>query len=113
MTLPQFRKFRMDWQINAQLYSCCNAHVQNSIVNTVSDFFTLSEGDLLNAIERIVTKCSNPSVHRLTFRSTLQLPNETIQEYIVKLKSLAPDCAFTCPGRNYDLQSINIFDQFI
>ena len=54
MTLPQFRKFRMDWNdfkhitnttgqhINAHLYSTCDAHVQDSIVNTVSDFFTLS-----------------------------------------------------------------------
>ena len=44
-------------------------HVQNSIVNTVSDFFTLSlslsEGDLLNATERIATKRSNPSVYHL------------------------------------------------
>ena len=28
-------------QINVQLYRSCDAHVQNSIVNTVSDFFTL------------------------------------------------------------------------
>ena len=50
---------------------------------------TLSDGDLLDGIERIVTKCSNPSVHRLTFCSALELPNGTMQEYIVKLKSLA------------------------
>ena len=79
---------------------------------TLCLIFLLSEGDLLYAIERIVTKRSNPSVHRLTFSSTLQLTNETIQEYIVKLKSLAPGCAFTCPGCNYDLKS-NIQDQFI
>ena len=35
-----------------------------------------------------------------------------IDKYIVKLKSLAPGCAFTCPGCNYDLKS-NIQDQFI
>ena len=29
------------------------------------------------------------------------------------MKSLAPDCAFACPGCNYDLQPINICDQFI
>ena len=86
MTLPQFQKFWMDWnvfkhvtnitwqQINVQLYRSCDAHVQNSIVNSVR--FFLSEGDLLNAIERIVTKHSNPSVHCLTFSSTLQLTNE-------------------------------------
>ena len=79
----------------------------------MSDFFTLSEGDLLNAIERIVTKRSNPSVYHLTFSSTFQLPNETIQEYIVEFKFLAPDCGFTCLCCNYDLWSINIHDQFI
>ena len=51
MILPHFQKFRMDWnvfkhitnisgqQISDQLYSSCDAHVQNSIVNTVFDFF--------------------------------------------------------------------------
>ena len=75
--------------------------------------FLLSGGDLLNAIEGIVTKHGNPSVHCLSFSLTLQSPNKTIQEYIVKLKSLAPDCAFTCPGCNYDFQCINICNQFI
>ena len=67
MTLPQFQKSRIDWnvfkhitnitgqQINAQLFGSCDAHVQNSIINTVSDFFPLCEGDLLNAIERTIT----------------------------------------------------------
>ena len=69
-------------QINVQLYSSCDANIQNSIVNTVSDFFTLSEDDLLNAIEGIVTKRSNPSAHHFIISSTLQPPNETIQEYV-------------------------------
>ena len=115
ITLPQSWKFQMDWnlfkhitnitgqQINDQLYSSCDAHVQNSIVNTVSDFFTLSEGDLLNATERIVTKRSNPSVYHLTFSSIFQLSDETIQEYIVEFKFLAPDCGFTCLCCNYYL----------
>ena len=77
--------------------------LQNSIVNTVSDFFTLSVGDLLNAIERIATKHSNPSVYHLTFSSTFQLPNETIQEYIFEFKFLAPECGFTCLCCNYYL----------
>ena len=97
-------------QINAQLYSSCDANVQNSIVSTVSVFFLLFEDDLLNAIEGIVTKQSNLSAHCLTLSSTLQSPHETI---VVKLKSLAPDCAFACPACNCDLQFINIWDQFI
>ena len=73
-------------------------------------FFLLFEDDLLNAIEGIVTKQSNLSAHCLTLSSTLQSPHETI---VVKLKSLAPDCAFACPAYNCDLQFINIWDQFI
>ena len=125
MTLPQFRKFIIDWavfkqitgitgsQIQAQLYSCCGEDVQNSLVNTITDIFTVSEKDLLKAIETSVTKRSNPSVHRMSFASMVQSVDETIQEYVVKLKSSAPDCEFACPGCNYDLQSEHIKDQFI
>ena len=53
MTHPQFRKFRTDWnvfkkitnlpdsQIHAQLYNSCDASVQNSLVNSVTNFFYL------------------------------------------------------------------------
>ena len=43
----------------------------------------------------------------------VQSASETIQEYVVKIKSSAPDCEFACPGCNYDLQSEHIKDQFI
>ena len=53
MTKPQFRKFKMDWQvykhitnlpesqIHAHLYNSCDDYVQTSLVNTAADFFTL------------------------------------------------------------------------
>ena len=47
----------------------------------LSDFFTLTKGDLLHAIERIINKQSNPSVYYLIFSSTLQLPKETISKF--------------------------------
>ena len=125
MTLPQFRKFLIDWnvfkritnisetQIHAQLYSCCDDIVQNTIVNTVPDIFSVSEANLLGIIESIVTKHSNPSVHRMNFGSIIQSPAETIQEFVVRLRSLAPYCEFTCPNCTFDLQSNHIRDQFI
>ena len=54
-------------------------HMFKIVLLTLCLIFLLSEGDLHYAIERIVTKRSNPSVHRLTFSSTLQLTNETIK----------------------------------
>ena len=54
-------------------------HMFKIILLTLCLIFLLSEDDLLYAIERIVTKRSNPSVHHLTFSSTLQLTNETIK----------------------------------
>ena len=125
MTLPQFRKFVIDWnvfkqitgvtgsQTLAQLYSCCEDTVQNSIVNTIPDIFAVSEKQLLKDIESIVTKRSNPSVHRMTFASLNQISDESIQEYLVKLRSSAPDCEFTCPNCKFDLSPVHIKDQFI
>ena len=125
MTLPQFRKFKIDWdvfkrithisgtQIHAQLYSCCDEATQNSIVNTINDIFSVTEETLLKTIEEIVTKHSNPTVHRMHFGSLTQEPNETVKEFLIRLKSAAKDCEFTCPNCNTDLQPIHVKDQFI
>ena len=68
MTLPQFRKFKMDWdvfkriknlpedQIHAELYNACSESVQKSLVNTESDFFPLTEEKIIKTLEKIVTK---------------------------------------------------------
>ena len=125
MTLQQYRKFLIDWnvfkqitgitdtQITVQLYSCCDDAVQNSIVNTVPDIFSVSEKDLLKSIEETVTKRSNPTVHRMNFAAITQNQHETVQDYLIRLKSSAPDCEFSCPGCNFDLQPNHIRDQFI
>ena len=125
MTLQQFRKFVIDWnvfkqitgirdsQVSAQLYSCCDETVQNSLVNTVKDIFSIDEKDLLKFIEQTVTKRSNPTVHRMNFSSITQSQSESIQDYLIHLKSSAPDCEFSCPGCDFDLQPIHIRDQFI
>ena len=54
MTQSQFRKFWIDWnvfkritnlpdnQIHAQLYNSCNETVQNNLLNTTTDFFSLT-----------------------------------------------------------------------
>ena len=109
MTHPHFRKFRIDWevcktvtviptdQIPSELYSSCDESVQNSITNTVKNFFSVSEADILREIETIATQKSNPSVHRMAFSSITQKDGESIKDFTVHLKSAALDCEFTCP----------------
>ena len=100
-------------QIHPQLYNTCDETVQNSLVNTVSDFFSLSKNELLDTLEAIVTKKSNPAVHRLTFASLLQSEGEPVNDFAIWLKAVSPDCEFICPGCSKDLQPFHIKDQLI
>ena len=127
MNHQQFRKFQQDWvvfkqithiqigELTAHLYNACNEEVKMAIINTHPDFLTLNEGDALKVLEPIVTVGSNPAVHRKAFGELLQEENQTIKNFIVRLRSVATDCAFQCPNPDckHDLSSINIKDQFI
>ena len=80
MMQPQFHKFCTDWtvfkqitslpesQLHAQLYNACDNTAQNTLVNTVNDFFVLTKNYFLHTLEDIVTKKASPAVHWLTFR---------------------------------------------
>ena len=61
----------------------------------------------------LLQKKSNPAVHRLTFSSLFQSEGEPINDFIIRLKSVSPDCEFTCPGCHKDLQPFHIKDQLI
>ena len=125
MTHQQFRKFTVDWnvfltmtrppasQIHAILYSCCDEAAQTAIINTYPDFFTFETDELLKKIELIVTRKSNPTVHRMTFAGMVQQDNETVQAYVVRLKSAATDCEFACPACKHDISRIYVRDQVI
>ena len=124
-TKPQWRKFLIDWtsfknitqlaecQIASQLYAACDETVQMSLINTVSDVFGLSEEELLKEIETIVTQKSNPTVHRMAFRQLFQGPSETVQDYVIRLKSNAVDCEYSCEKCKHDLTTVHVKDQFI
>ena len=125
MTHQQFRKFSIDWnvfvtmtrppasQIHAILYSCCDDATQTAIINTYPDYFKIPTDDLLDKIEAIVTRKSNPTVHRMTFSGMVQQDNETVQAYVIRLKSAATDCEFACPKCKHDMSSMYIRDQVI
>ena len=125
MTHQQFRKIKIDWAVYKEivslpdshvqnhLYSACAEEVQNSLINYNPDCLSMSEENFLNAIEKIVTKSINPSVHKMSFRKMYQKENESIKDYVIRLKSFAVDCEFTCPSCKVDISEINIKDQFI
>ena len=125
MTRPQFRKFQQDWtvykqitllqpsQTTAHLYNACNEEVQTSLINTHPDFLKEVEDNALKLIESIVTIRSNPAVHRKAFAELVQEEGQAVKTYGVRLRSAATDCAFQCPGCQYDLSAINIKDQLI
>ena len=97
MTLQQFRKFLIDWnvfkqitgvtgtQITTQLYSCCDDPVQNSLVNTISDIFSVDEKALAgcNQIDGHQTVKSNGPSYELCLnnpkptRNHPGIPNST------------------------------------
>ena len=124
MTHPQFRKFRIDWDVYKKitgfptahvgplLYSACDSDVQTSI-STSSTFFDLDEDAMLKAIELIVTKRVNPTVHRMNFSNISQHENETVQDFLTRLCSSAVDCEFLCPECEHDISRVNIMDQFV
>ena len=51
--------------------------------------------------------------HHMHFGNLAQTPNKSIKTYLVRLKSAALNCEFSCPECYYDLVHINLKDQFI
>ena len=126
MTRLQFHIFKTDWdvykhitnllnsQLHAHLYNSCDDYVQTSLVNSASNFMTYQKINYLYTIlENIVTQQSNPAVHPLNFSSITQSDNKTIKDFVIHLKSSAPDCEFICPQCNWNLQDIRLKDQLI
>ena len=125
MTMAEFRKFNIDWgvyrelsgirteQVALHLYNACDSMVQNAIINSDIEFFKANESENLKMLENIVTKKSNPSVHRLAFRGIEQSDSEAVKDFIVRLRSAAKDCEFSCPRCQFDMEPLNVRDQFI
>ena len=125
MTQSQFRQFENDWRVYKQLinlqpdklvlhlYNACEDSVRNTITNAHPDFLSKTEDQALETIKSIVTHKVNPAVHRKAFTSIIQNDQETIQTFLVRLRSAAVECSYSCPSCHYDLSETNIKDQFI
>ena len=125
MTNPEFRKLKIDWEVfqsmtnlpltkfAAHIYTSCDSSVQTSIINSTEDFFVLSKYAIFELLEKIVTKRSNPTVHRLGFSNLAQSKGEAVKDFVTRLKSHARACEFACPNCQHDLVAINVKDQLV
>ena len=125
MSKPDFRKFIIDWevykslsnlptdQIAPHLYNACESEVQAAIINDSSDFLSFNEKEMLETIEAIVTRRSNPMVHRVAFGNIMQSEGEAIKDFVRRLQAAAKDCEFTCSGCQNDLSEDHVKDQLI
>ena len=109
MTQQVFRKFRTDWhmfpkmanfptaQTNIQLYNCTYKAVYNSIINTYPEFFNMNQNKLLDMLEVLAMQKSNLMVHRISFSSTVQSDNESVQNYLIQQQLRAWDSQIHMP----------------
>jgi len=116
MTHPEFRKFRIEWevyreirypetlQIPVQLYIICDRSVQNSIVITCDNILRKEEDKIINMLENTCCeKDIEPCYSPMTFRNINQLENEAVCDYVIQLNLSAKDCELECPNCNHDL----------
>ena len=125
MTAQSFRKFSTDWKVfcdltslpenqkHSVIYSNAEEAVQTALLNTYSDFFKIPAAELLKKIESVVTQSANPMIHRVAFSNICQGETESIQGFLVRLRSCAKDCEFSCPKCKEDISDTYIKDQLI
>ena len=97
----------------SHLYSTCDEAVQSTLINFFLQFLQLPEDQVLETIESVVTKRANPVVHRMNFGDLTQHESESIQDFLVRLRTFAIHCEFTCPTCAANISTMHIRDQFI
>ena len=68
---------------------------------------------MLKTIESVVMKRANPAVHQMNFGNLTQHESESIQDFLVCIRTLAIDCEFSCPTCSVNISAMHIRDQFI
>ena len=63
--------------------------------STLWDAFTVE--DALDAVKTIVPRTTNVAVYRKEFDCLVEKEDETIQEFVTRLKTCGSDCSFVCP----------------
>ena len=109
MSLAEFRTYSNDChayrtltkyedaQIVLQLRLNMDAELKRAIDTNYMDWNSRTVEEAVEIVGKIVNQISNPAVYRKEFDSMLQNENETIREFVTRLRGCAIDCSFTCP----------------
>ena len=103
-----------DAQIVLQLRLSMDADLKRIIDTNYPQWETMELTDALKSVEHIVKEATNPAVYRKQFHSTLQQREESIQDFVTKLRGLAIDCNFVCPfDDNHDLTDYHVINRIL
>ena len=81
-------------------------------INYKDTWNELTVDGAITAVGNIVNVISNPVVHRKEFDNMEQNSNESIKEFITRLKLCFADCNFVCPfNEHHDLTCRISFNQ--
>lgn len=125
MSLSEFRTYRkdcLDYQTltgytNKQIVLQMRLNMDQDLKRAIDTNYGASWDDLsvnnaINAIKTIVSQTSNAAVFRKEFDNMNQLADETIREYVTRLKSCAIDCNFICPhDETHDLSDYHLVNR--
>ena len=124
MSLADFRTFSTDCttyqqltglsdqQIVLQLRLHMDADLKRAIDTNYPDWSTKTVNQAITIVGEIVRQTSNPAVYRKEFDSMVEAGDESIREFVTRLRSCAIDCSFTCPFDNtHDLTDYMIINR--
>ena len=108
MTETAWRDFESQWlrykrstgltgdDIIDQLISCCSDSLRMNINSDAgSDINTMTEKQILQAMQLIAVRKTNPMVHRNQLRDMKQGEDEAFRNFVSRLKEAAIDCKFS------------------
>ena len=101
-----------DNQIVLQMRMNMDSDLKRSIDLNHSDWRDKTVIDAVKIVNDIIKQSSNPTVYRKEFDNMVQESNESIREFVTRLRSCAADCSFACPyDAEHDLTDYHIINK--
>ena len=89
-----------------------DSDLKHAIAKKISDWNDKTVEEAVSIMGKIVTQVSNPAVYRKEFDSMIQCADETIYEFVTRLRGCAIDCSCTCPyDEGQDLTDYHLFNR--
>ena len=101
-----------DAQVVLQLRLNMDSDLKRAIDTNYPEWNTQTVEEAINTVKEIVKQTSNPAVYIKEFDNIVEGENESIREFITRLRSCAIDCSFTCPYEpSHDLTDYMIINR--